>query len=80
MFAAHVPEDVVDGAYRHHEVAVARVTIGAIHLVPEGLAGERVLADEEGAQIFLHYDRCGLFERAVEAFDATAGSYADVDR
>ena len=79
MFAADVPEDVVDGAYRHHEVAVARVAIGAIHLVPEGFSGERVLADEEGAQIFLHYDRCGLLQRAVETFDAAAGPDADVD-
>ena len=47
--AADVPQGVVDGADGHHEETVARVAVGAVHLVPEFFAGECVFAEEKGA-------------------------------
>ena len=77
--AADVPEGVVDGADGHHEESVAGVTVGAVHLVPEFFAGERVFADKEGAKVFVDHDGGVFFDRAVEAVDAAGGSDAKVD-
>ena len=40
------------------------MTVGAIHLVPQGFACERVLAEEKGAQLLLDNDRCALLDGA----------------
>jgi hypothetical protein len=78
--AADIPQRVVDGADGHHEESVTGVSIGAVHLVPERFAGERVLADEEGAKLVVDDDCCALFDGAVETVDASGRSDAEIDR
>ena len=50
MAATKIPQRVVDVADGHHEMARARMAVRAIHLVPDALYRERVLADDEWSE------------------------------
>jgi hypothetical protein len=64
---------VVDGGDGHEEEAAAGVAVGAVELVPELLLGERVLAEEEGAQLLVDDDGDFFVDGAVEAIGASIG-------
>jgi hypothetical protein len=55
------------------------VAVGAIHLVPEFLAGEGVLADEKRAELVVDYGGGAFFDGAIEAFGATRSADAEID-
>ncbi len=73
ILAADVPEGAVDGADRHHLVPLPAVDGVAVHLVPDTLGGEGVLADQEMTEGAV--DRVGGFvlDRTAEAGDAFVG-------
>src|SRR6186713_312695 len=78
MPAALIPQGVVDVADGHHEMAGARMSIRAIHLVPDAFHRERVLADDQRPQCAQQYRQRFLVDGAVETFYATLGPDADV--
>jgi hypothetical protein len=55
------------------------VTIRAVHLVPQSLAGKRVFAQKKRAKLLLHDDSRALLDGAIETLDS-AGGYAHIDR
>src|SRR5678815_3809582 len=59
-------------------MAGARMTVRAIHLVPDAFHRKRVLADDQRPQYAQQYRQRFLVDGAVEAFDAPFGAYADV--
>ena len=71
--AAQVPEGAVDGADRHHRLALASVDRGSEHLVPEQLVCGRVLALDDLAQRRGDYVGLGAVDRPTDASDAAIG-------
>jgi hypothetical protein len=65
--AAQVPEGIVDGADRHHLVALPRVPVLAVQDVPDLLPGKRVETDKERLQLLECDDRRLLEERSEQA-------------
>lgn len=59
--------------------AIARVSIGPVHLIPEGFPCESVLANEEGVEVFI--DQHGRFkiDGAVQAERPAASTDAEVN-
>ena len=76
--AAPVPQRVVDLADRHHVVAGPRVAVAAIHLVPDGLDGERVLADHIAPELLQDRLDRFRFEAAVQPFQSVLRADAEV--
>jgi hypothetical protein len=78
--AAQIPKGVVDRGDGHEEKTVSGVPVGAVHLVPEGFAGEGVFAEEEGADLVVD-DKGGFaIDRAVETVESGIGADAEIDR
>ncbi len=79
MLAAYIPKRVVDGADRHHEESVARMPVGAVHLVPQRLTRQRVFANQERPQIRLDDDRRIPLNRAVKPVQSRRGANPQID-
>ena len=54
------------------------MAVGAVHLVPDALHGQRVLADDQRAQVAEQHRQHFLLEQAVDAFGAAARANAHV--
>lgn len=75
-----IPQGVVDGTDPHHEEAITRVTVGTIHLVPEGFTGKRVFTKDKRAKLLLDNDGCAFLNGTIQAFDAAGGFDTQIDR
>lgn len=76
--AAEVPEGIVDGTDGEQEVAGASVAVQAPELIPDNVAGEAVLADQESTELLINHKGRLFIDWPIEPFDTAARPQAKV--